>query len=85
MCPHLAHGHEGVVVDVVREVLVQVHLVGDHEVEDVVGPEPHGPLSFLSTTASYSTLPSVLLIKIGFYSKLLKYKKNHKLPVLTFT
>ncbi len=35
---HLAHGHEGIVVDVVGEILVQVHRVGDHEVEDVVGP-----------------------------------------------
>jgi hypothetical protein len=34
---HLAHGHEGIVVDVVGEILVQVHRVGDHEVEDVVG------------------------------------------------
>ncbi len=35
---HLAHGHEGIIVDVVGEILVQVHRVGDHEVEDVVGP-----------------------------------------------
>ena len=34
-----AHGHGGVVIDVVREqsLLMQVHHMGDHEVEDVVG------------------------------------------------
>jgi hypothetical protein len=35
---YLAHGHEGIVVDVVGQVVVQVHLVSDHEVKDVVGP-----------------------------------------------
>ena len=36
--PHLAHGHERVVVDVVGELagFVQVNLVRDQEVEDVV-------------------------------------------------
>ena len=36
----LAHGHQRIIVDVVGELagLVEIDLVGDHEVEDVVGP-----------------------------------------------
>ena len=39
MFTNLAHGDAGVVIDVVREHagLMKVHLVGDQEVEDMVG------------------------------------------------
>ena len=35
---YLALGHSWVLVDVVAKEFVQVHLVSDHEVEDVIGP-----------------------------------------------
>ena len=43
----LAHRHQRIVVDVVGELagLVEIDLVGDHEVEDVVGPLVRGLVS----------------------------------------